>query len=91
MFDLNIDHYTKNELEDLFDLDSKVYSNVDLEKNLASLKEKIELEEKIDSQTKEKTLNFLLTKKLAIRLGSDLHLPFGLMPCVTIIIGLFGK
>jgi len=63
MFDLNIDHYTKNELEDLFDLDSKVYSNVDLEKNLASLKKKIELEGDIDSQTKEKTLNFLLTAK----------------------------
>ena len=29
--------------------------------------------------------------KLAIRFASDLHLPFGLIPCVTIIIGLFGK
>ena len=63
MFDLNIDHYDKNELEDLFDLKSKVYTNDDLERNLANLKNKIDLDKKIDSQTKERTLNFLLTAK----------------------------
>uniref|UniRef100_A0A6C0BUI3 Uncharacterized protein n=1 Tax=viral metagenome TaxID=1070528 RepID=A0A6C0BUI3_9ZZZZ len=63
MFDLNIDHYDKNELEDLFDLKSKIYTNADLEINMKNLKEKIELDKKIDSQTKEKTLNFLMTAK----------------------------
>ena len=63
MFDLNIDHYDKNELEDLFDLKSKVYTNDDLERNLVNLKNKIDLDKKIDSQTKERTLNFLLTAK----------------------------
>ena len=63
MFDLNIDHYDKNELEDLFDLKSKVYTNEDLERNMENLKNKIDLDKKIDSQTKERTLNFLLTAK----------------------------
>ena len=63
MFDLNIDHYEKNELEDLFDLKSQVYTNDDLEKNMKDLKNKIDLDNKIDSQTKERTLNFLLTAK----------------------------
>ena len=63
MFDLNIDHYEKNELEDLFDLKSKVYTNDDVERNMADLKNKIDLDNKIDSQTKQRTLNFLLTAK----------------------------
>tara|TARA_E500000331_G_scaffold358545_1_gene426409 strand:- start:5736 stop:6848 length:1113 start_codon:yes stop_codon:yes gene_type:complete len=63
MFDLNIDHYEKNELEDLFDLKSQVYTNDDLDRNMANLQNKIELDKKIDSQTKERTLNFLLTAK----------------------------
>lgn len=63
MFDLNIDHYERNELEDLFDIGSKVYSNDELEKNMTNLKNKIELDTKIDSDTKVKTLDFLLTAK----------------------------
>lgn len=63
MFDLNIDHYSKDEIEDLFDLKSKVYSNSDVEKNMVELKKKIDLDSKIDSQTKENTLMFLLTAK----------------------------
>ena len=30
-------------------------------------------------------------KSEAIKFDSDLHFPFGLIPCVTIITGLFGK
>lgn len=63
MFDLNIDHYDKNELEDLFDLKSQIYTNADLERNMKNLKNKIELDKKIDSHTKERTLNFLMTAK----------------------------
>ena len=63
MFDLNIDHYERNELEDLFDIGSKVYSNDELEKNMTNLKNKIELDTKIDSDTKVKTLDFLLTAR----------------------------
>ena len=63
MFDLNIDHYTKEEIEDLFDLKTNTYTNNDVEKNLEQLKRKIEMNKKIESQVKHNTLNFLLTAK----------------------------
>ena len=73
MFDLNIDHYSKNDIEELFNLKGTLYNNEDVEDSMNTIKEQMDHEVGVDVKVKDATLNFLLTaKKLLIDVQPDL-------------------
>jgi hypothetical protein len=63
MFDLNIDHYSKNDVEELFNLKGRVYTNEEVEESMNTIKTQMNNEGDVDPVIKNATLNFLLTAK----------------------------
>ena len=61
-FDLNIDNYTKKELVEMFDLPSN-YDRNTLEMKESKLRESIVNNKEINTNTKEKTIQFLVKAK----------------------------
>ena len=61
-FDLNIDNYTKKELVEMFDLPSNYDSSI-LEMKESKLRESIVNNKEINTNTKEKTIQFLVKAK----------------------------
>ena len=63
MFDLDINNYNRNELEDLLDLSNKKYTKEDLENSTTHLQQQVKLNNTVDTSTREKTSLFLVTIK----------------------------
>lgn len=63
MFDLDINNYNRNELEDLLDLSNKKYTKEDLENSTTHLQQQVKLNNTVDTSTREKTSLFLVTVK----------------------------
>jgi hypothetical protein len=61
-FDLNLDNYTKKELAEMFDLPSNYDRNI-LDMKETKLRESIVNNREINTNTKEKTINFLIKAK----------------------------
>jgi hypothetical protein len=57
-FDLNIENYKREELEEIFDL-KKNYSEIDIEKSETILKDKVKKDRTVDNDTRIKTISFL--------------------------------
>ena len=61
-FDLNLDNYTKKELVEMFDLPSNYDKNI-LDMKESKLRESIVNNKEINTNTKEKTIQFLIKAK----------------------------
>jgi hypothetical protein len=66
MFDLDINNYSKNELEGLLDLSNKNYTREDVEKSTTTLQGQIKSNNTVDDATRDKTSLFLITVKDAL-------------------------
>jgi len=63
MFDLNINHYNKLEIEELFGLKSNNYNFDQVEKRLLKLKDRVNKNKSINESVKQQTLGFLFTAR----------------------------
>ena len=63
MFDLNIDHYNKKELECLLNLSSSNYSKKDVEDSTHTLTSQVQMNTTISNDLKERTNSFLVKVK----------------------------
>ena len=63
MFDLDINNYNRNELEDLLDLSNKKYTREDVENSTTLLQQQVKFNNTVDTSTRDKTSLFLVTVK----------------------------
>jgi len=66
MFDLDINNYSKNELEGLLDLSNKKYTREDVENSTTTLQGQIKSNNTVDDATRDKTSLFLIKMKDAL-------------------------
>lgn len=67
MFDLNISHYNKNELEDLLSLSNTNYTMDDVEKSTEVIKANVLANNTIEEKLRNETVMFLVTVKDTLR------------------------
>ena len=73
-FDLNIQNYNKNELEDIFDLPSNYNLSI-LDSKALTLKNSILIDTNITAETREKTIQFISNAKLMLEKKGNADIP----------------
>lgn len=74
-FDLNIDNYTKNELAEMFDLPANYDKNI-LDMKESKLRESIINNKEINTDIKEKTIQFLIKAKTILNTPDNQNIDF---------------